>query len=326
MEKKSQPKSEIISIASTLPAAKTDMQRCEIEYDEELRKTAHYDAWNTVIKEPVKALGVSVFIFMIAVVITLAVLGGSEAQSFWISSGIGVASLLVAYLILLGLNYCYSTPKKLYLNKQREVNESHEVIVRAVESEREETARITQERDLLKAKLESKPMLEMRYSEAIQGCYLPGDGSPGGFDSFRLAVTARNGTITRCKGHITKVEIDGRKKFGGNEALLTFALAENDDATDKTIPVNATRFLDVLDTNAEGVRGIRVKNEEWPTHYPPIRKIFDTIGEYLITIQVSGLEAETIEASFKLTLKTDGRQSTFEQSSESHAIQPAQPS
>src|SRR5439155_7682853 len=98
------------------------------------------------------------------------------------------------------------------------------------------------------------------------------EGLPTNF--FRVKVEADGGqSIKNCTAILTSIGKDGKTKWGGDSAKLTFAQGEAPDAFSKTIRSKVPEFFDVL--------AITSMNEIYPgTYQNPFGRIL-AIRAYL---------------------------------------------
>ena len=119
------------------------------------------------------------------------------------------------------------------------------------------------------------------------------NGEPLPVNFFRVVVNATQESqlVKNCTGFLTRIEKDGNTKWGGNNAQVTFAQAEEPDALSKTIRYPLAEYLDVLAVTSRnqvfpGTKptiGLRL----WP-FVPTMDEIFSWLGNYLITVVITG--------------------------------------
>jgi hypothetical protein len=119
------------------------------------------------------------------------------------------------------------------------------------------------------------------------------NGEPVPVNFFRIVVNAaeKSQLIKNCTGFLTRIEKDRKPKWGGNNAQLAFAQAEEPDALSKTIRYPVAEYLDVLavtDRNevfpgTKPTIGLRL----WP-FVPSMDEIFSELGDYLLKVVITG--------------------------------------
>jgi hypothetical protein len=138
-------------------------------------------------------------------------------------------------------------------------------------------------------KIECGPKIEGSQAQA----WWTINGEPMPVNFFRIVVNATEESqlVKNCTGFLTRIEKDKKTKFGGNNAQLTFAPGEEPDALSKTIRYPVAEYLDVLVVTSRnqifpGTKpgiGLRL----WP-FVPSMDEIFSWLGEYLITVVITG--------------------------------------
>lgn len=135
-----------------------------------------------------------------------------------------------------------------------------------------------------------KPKLEITYDEDREcKTILEPPRSPVPLVYLRLIISTKSiPEITGCQGHLVQIDHGGKKIWSGVNLLLSFAPAEDLDATNKTIRTGNTYHLDVaiVSENSE----VRIENATriWPAHFHSLKQIFSDTGDYFLTISVAG--------------------------------------
>jgi len=123
---------------------------------------------------------------------------------------------------------------------------------------------------------------------------------------FRVAVNAvgEDQSVKNCTGFLRRIEKNGKTKWGGNKAQLTFAQGEEPDALSKIIRHPAPEYLDVLVVTSRnqifpGTKPI-TKIRSWP-FVPGMDEIFSEPGDYLLTLAITGDGVPAITALLEFT-------------------------
>jgi hypothetical protein len=144
-----------------------------------------------------------------------------------------------------------------------------------------------------------RPKLKIACSRDIDGCVKPALWPDGPVNFFRIMVEGDCvDAVNDCKGQLTSIKHDAEIKWSGDQALLTFAPGEDNDATSKTIRHKVAEYLDILAITYTGVIRPGTRNRGWP-YIPPLGQIFEEIGEYIFTVKISGQSIPTVEAILK---------------------------
>ncbi len=149
------------------------------------------------------------------------------------------------------------------------------------------------------------PQLRMSCHSKIPGCVketrFTRERIPTNF--FRVRVEADGAqSIKNCTAILTSIEKDGRTRWGGDSAKITFAQGEQPDTFAKTIRCKAPEFFDVLAVTCKGEMfpGTydTIHGRWWPYH-PSLPEIFSEHGDYIIAVAVSGDDVPTETATLK---------------------------
>jgi hypothetical protein len=149
----------------------------------------------------------------------------------------------------------------------------------------------------VKTELSKEPKLTITCGPIVEGSVAQAwwtiNGEPTPVNFFRVVVNATEESqlVKNCTGFLTRIEKDGKTKWGGNNAQLTFAQGEEPDALSKTIRYPVPEYLDVLAVTSRnqifpGTKpgiGLRL----WP-FVPALDQIFSQIGDYLLTVVITG--------------------------------------
>lgn len=155
------------------------------------------------------------------------------------------------------------------------------------------------------------PKFKLSCRKDITGCAI--ENPDGSMKFFRMQVETDcvNG-IENCKGHLIRIEKDGKVVYDHDARELPFARADEPDSLAKTISPNVPYFLDVLVTYH------RVDKVHFATkgHSPALNEkreyIFENRGEYILTVSVSGKDAPTATAKLKFDWNGQWFTSTIE--------------
>ena len=121
---------------------------------------------------------------------------------------------------------------------------------------------------------------------------------------YRLKVTPTSiGAVTECKAYLTRIDRDGVKRWGGDDAPLTFAPGEAEDALCKTIEDKSEKFIDVLAVTSNGAIHVGTKNRHW-RYLERLHTIFDSPGTYLLTVLVTS--PDTVTSRVRLAFEWSG--------------------
>jgi hypothetical protein len=118
-----------------------------------------------------------------------------------------------------------------------------------------------------------------------------------------LRVKVESGSsasIKNCAGFLIRIEKDGRTKWGGENAQLTFAHGKDPDAFAKTIRSKMSEFLDVLVVSSKNEIFTATKDHSW-RYRPLIPEIFSEPGDYLLTVKITGDGVPTVTAPLRFT-------------------------
>src|SRR6266542_1599855 len=149
--------------------------------------------------------------------------------------------------------------------------------------------------------------LRMSCDPSIEGCVkqtlFTSQRLPTNF--FRVKVDADSEqSVKNCAAILTSIKKDGRTKWGGDSAKLTFAQGEAPDAFSKTIRNKVPEFFDVLAvTSTNEIYPGTYQNpfgRMWP-YAPTLPEIFSEPGDYILTVAVTGDEVPTEKAQMKFT-------------------------
>jgi len=129
------------------------------------------------------------------------------------------------------------------------------------------------------------------------------EGLPTNF--FRVKVEADGGqSIKNCTAILTSIGKDGKTKWGGDSAKLTFAQGEAPDAFSKTIRSKVPEFFDVLAVTNKGEMYpgtyYPAFGRLWP-YQPTLPEIFSESGDYILAVAVSGDDVPTETGLLKFT-------------------------
>lgn len=136
------------------------------------------------------------------------------------------------------------------------------------------------------------PKLRVSCGPLIDGCVKANQWN-GGSNLFYRAVVESIGRspIQNCRASLVRIEKVGIPvpRWSGESAVLTFAPGERDDAEAKTIHANKPEYLDIIEFifgNLLNFLGLKpgTKDRQW-VWMPRLETIFDTHGEYILTIQ-----------------------------------------
>jgi hypothetical protein len=161
---------------------------------------------------------------------------------------------------------------------------------------------------------ESELRLHIECDSSVEGCVAEArwtiNGKPLRVNFFRIAVNVvgQDQSVRNCTGFLRRIEKNGKTKWGGNNAQLTFAQAEEPDTFSKVIRHSVAEYLDVLAVTSgnqifpgtkpiSGIRG-------WP-FVPGMGEIFSEPGDYLLTVVITGDGVPPITALLKFTWTQD---------------------
>lgn len=164
-----------------------------------------------------------------------------------------------------------------------------------------------------------RPKLKFSCGKNVAGCFIPttvnhailiSNGTtqhivpaPVKMNYFRVAVETDGATaVSGCCGTVKLIKKNDVVKMGGENLQLTFAPGSDSDATAKTIRDKDTAYLDVLTITEKNDIIITTKNFQYPNSID-FRSLFKEIGEYVLTIIVSGndIVSSTVELNFNWT-------------------------
>jgi hypothetical protein len=137
---------------------------------------------------------------------------------------------------------------------------------------------------------------------SIEGCVRRVSWGKDVWANF-LRVKVESGSsasIENCTGFLTRIEKDGRTKWGGENAQLTFAHGKDPDTFAKTIRSKMSEFLDVLVVSSKNEIHPTTKDRHW-RYQPLIREIFSEPGDYVLTVKITGDGVPTETALLKFT-------------------------
>jgi hypothetical protein len=139
---------------------------------------------------------------------------------------------------------------------------------------------------------------ETRCSSDVDGCVVMANWTESSgkilpVKFFRVEVsTEGKSAIKNCTGFLRRIEKDGQMKWGGDNAKLTFALGEDADALAKTVRHQVPEFLDILVVTTSNYICPATKGRAWP-YSPRIDRIFSEIGDYILTVAITGDDVPT---------------------------------
>jgi hypothetical protein len=152
--------------------------------------------------------------------------------------------------------------------------------------------------------------LQIACDSSVEGCVVEAQWTinhePLPVKFFRVAVNAvgKDQSIKHCTGFLRRIEKDGKTKWGGNNAQLTFAQGEEPDALSKTIRHPVPEYLDILVVTSRNQISPGTKPSAnfrgWP-FVPRMDEIFSEIGEYVLTVAITGDGVPTVTALLKFT-------------------------
>ena len=158
-----------------------------------------------------------------------------------------------------------------------------------------------------------KPQLEIECSNESEGCVVPNlhDGGNLVNIGYRLRVTVNGGKeINGCKATLLKISKDGKARWKGNTAALTFYPSADQDCHHKTVIPGIPSYVDVLflifkfhliydGATFDGIM-MGTKNNAWGT-LPSPHSIFDEHGEYHLDISLSANGMATLPVTVVFT-------------------------
>src|SRR6266478_66858 len=161
------------------------------------------------------------------------------------------------------------------------------------------------------------PRLRMSCRPDLEGCVketlFTQDRLPTSF--FRVKVEAEGEkSIKNCIAILTSIQKDGKAKWGGDTATLTFAPGEAPDRFSKIIRNKIPEFFDVLAVTSKGAIFPGTYDERygrWWPYQPALPEIFSEAGDYILAVAVSGDDVPTETALLRFSWTRDRQTSTL---------------
>ncbi len=161
------------------------------------------------------------------------------------------------------------------------------------------------------------PRLRMSCRPDLEGCVketlFTQDRLPTSF--FRVKVEAEGEkSIKNCIAILTSIQKDGKAKWGGDTATLTFAPGEAPDRFSKIIRNKIPEFFDVLAVTSKGAMFPGTYDERygrWWPYQPGLPEIFSEAGDYILAVAVSGDDVPTETALLRFSWTRDRQTSTL---------------
>jgi hypothetical protein len=156
------------------------------------------------------------------------------------------------------------------------------------------------------------PKIRLSCNKDIQGCAVLND--EGNWKLLRLLVETDCVTeIENCLGHLTKIEKGGVVVFEHESRELPFAPSETEDSLSKMLFQDTPYFLDILAIHTpRNLIFIATKGKNSPATDNKKRYIFSEMGEYVLTVSVSGKRVPTQSARLKLDWRGNWDTATIE--------------
>ena len=152
---------------------------------------------------------------------------------------------------------------------------------------------------LTKPKTSTSDKLSIACDPTVEGCIKLNRWEAGPVNFLRISVkTDSVEPITNCKAFLTRIEKNEEKKWGDHSPQLTFSEGEDPDALAKTVYNKVPAFIDVLALTSWGEIRPGTKNRIWP-FMPRMHEIFSEVGDYVLTVVITGDGAEPITALLK---------------------------
>jgi len=144
-----------------------------VNYSSHLFQAACADAWDWVGRHRARVAVMSLVIFLGAGLLVWLVRGG-EAE-FLVPAFAGVVAVVVADAGIFAAHLLYLSPRKLCAAKQQQLEMERRRFTAALEKEKQATHLAQAERDVLKARLEERPLRPLELREEIDQLIAEGD-------------------------------------------------------------------------------------------------------------------------------------------------------
>ncbi|MEP6672721.1 MAG: hypothetical protein ABJF10_26390 [Chthoniobacter sp.] len=147
------------------PSLKVEATAVRVSYSSYLIRAACADAWDWVGRHRAQVAVTTGVIFFGAAFLVWLVRGG-EAE-FLAPALAGVVAILLGDIGLLAAHLLYLAPRKLCAAKQQQLEAERRKFAVALEKEKQTTHLVMAERDVLKARLEERPLRPLELREEI---------------------------------------------------------------------------------------------------------------------------------------------------------------
>jgi hypothetical protein len=133
----------------------------------------------------------------------------------------------------------------------------------------------------------------------IDGCHEENQWEAGPVYFLRVYVkTGSSEPIRNCTAFLTRIEKNGEKRWASHGVQLTFSDSKDPDTLAKTVRAKVPYFVDVLVVTSWGE--IRPGNMDRVWAYKPrMHEIFAEVGDYILTVIITGDDIEPITALLK---------------------------
>jgi hypothetical protein len=178
---------------------------------------------------------------------------------------------------------------------------------------------------LTKPKTSTSDKLSIACDPTVEGCIKLNRWEAGPVNFLRISIkTDSVEPVTNCKAFLTRIEKNEEKKWGDHSPQLTFSEGEDPDALAKTVYNKVPAFIDVLALTSWGEIRPGTKNRIWP-FMPRMHEIFSEVGDYVLTVVITGDGAEPITALLKFNWTRNWQTSWLTLIPESSIQSPAPP-
>lgn len=154
-----------------LPRASVPASR--VSYSSHLFRAARKDTWAWLRRQPAHGGVLGGVVFFSAALLVWLVSGGEAELTVLLIYGFGAGVLLGVGVF--AMHWGYLTPKRLCAVKQHQLEAERRQFMATIDKERQATQFAQAERDILKAKLEERPLRPMELREEIDQLLAEGD-------------------------------------------------------------------------------------------------------------------------------------------------------